>query len=298
MINKYLRIIRYHFYRFLYRNSPQKWAGVLYEHLLGKKIDWEHPKDINEKINWLKFNHDTTLWTRLSDKYLMREYVESLGYADNLPILYGKWDRAEDIQWERLPDSFVMKVNNGSGDVVICKDKSQLDIPAVQAKMKELLQLKFGDRLVEPHYNNIKPCVIAEEFLNPKSQNVVSDVLVDYKIWVLSGKAEYILVCSDRTKSSLCLSIYDKDWNFYPQYTIETSHSTTTTNKLPKPQSLNKMLEMAVRLAGNEPQVRVDFYEIEGKPYVGELTFTSCAGFHDYYSQEFLDILGSKCAIQ
>ncbi len=296
-MTKVFRILSFWFFKFLYCRSPKKWADFLYKWKFGKSLDWAHPKDINEKINWLKFNHDTSLWTRLSDKYLMREYVEQLGYADNLPKLYGKWDKVEDIEWDRLPDRFVMKVNNGSGDVVLCHDKSQLDIAAVQTKMRGLLKSKFGYRMAEPHYNDIKPCIIAEEYLDPKSQMVDSNALIDYKIWVLNGKADFILVCSDRTKDGLCLSVYDKDWNFYPQYTVKTRHSTTTDKKLPMPNTLHEMLKMAVRLAGDEPQVRVDFYEVGGKPYIGELTFTSFAGFHDYYSQEFLEILGDKCKI-
>ena len=127
MIRKAFKILQFKLLKILYRNSPKKWADFLYRYKFNKKLDWDNPKDINEKINWLKFNHDTTRWTELADKYRVREYVESLGYGEFLPKLYGKWDRAEDIEWDKLPKKFVMKVNNGSGDVLLCENKDELD---------------------------------------------------------------------------------------------------------------------------------------------------------------------------
>lgn len=298
MIGKIFRFIRFHTFRLLYRNSPKKWADFLYKWKFGKPLNWDNPRDINEKINWLKFNHDTSLWTRLADKYKMREYVESLGYGDCLPRLYGKWDRAEDIEWDKLPDKFVMKVNNGSGDVILCENKDLLDKDEVMKTMKRLLKIRFGRRMAEPHYDGIKPCIIAEEYLDPQKQSVPSERLIDYKIWVMNGVPEYILVCSGRTKEGVCRTIYDKQWKMYPQYTLRKGHSTTTDKPILCPECLDKMLEMAAKLAGKEPQVRVDFYVVDGKPFVGELTFTSLAGFHDNYSQEFLDILGDKCHLK
>lgn len=298
MIRKAFKILQFKFCKILYRNSPRKWADFLYRYKFNKKLDWDNPRDINEKINWLKFNHDTSLWTRLADKYGMREYVESLGFGDFLPRLYGKWDRAEDIEWDKLPERFVMKVNNGSGDVLLCDNKDELDKKQVMRNMNRLLKTKFGYRMAEPHYDGIKPCIIAEEYLDPQKQVVPSERLIDYKVWVMNGKPEYILVCSDRTKDGLCRTIYDTDWKMYPQYTLKKGHSTTTDKPIPCPECLDKMLEMAANLAGKEPQVRVDFYVVDGIPYVGELTFTSLGGFHDNYSQEFLDILGDKCHLK
>ena len=297
MIKKAFKIFQFKLFKFLFRNSPRKWADFLYWYKFNKKLDWDNPKDINEKINWLKFNHDTSLWTRLADKYRMREYVESLGYGEFLPKLYGKWDRAEDIEWDKLPMKFVMKVNNGSGDVLLCENKDELDKKQVMMKMNRLMKTKFGLRMAEPHYNSIKPCIIAEEYLDPQKQAVPSERLNDYKIWVMNGVPLYILVCSERTAHGMCRAVFDLNWTFYPQYTLNTSHSTTTDKPMQRPKCMDEMLKMAAALSHNEPQVRVDFYEVDGKPYIGELTFTSLGGFHDNYSQEFLDILGDKCKI-
>ena len=107
--------------------SPKLLTSIEFRHAFGRKLNWKNPRDLNEKINWLKFNSDTSQWTRLADKYAVREYIEECGYSENLVKLYGKWDRVEDIEWDVLPNQFVMKVNNGSGDILVCKDKNKLN---------------------------------------------------------------------------------------------------------------------------------------------------------------------------
>lgn len=278
-------------------NNPKKWAGFVFQYKFGRPLNWDAPKDLNEKINWLKFNRDTTLWTELSDKYRMKKYVEERGFGQYIPKLYGQWDRAEDVNWDSLPNQFVMKVNNGSGDVIICKDKSHFDCKAAKEQMKKLLKTKFGNKMAEPHYNRIRPCIFAEEYLDPQLQNEKSNCLTDYKIWVFNGKPAFIMACTDRTPEMLYLSLYDLEWHFLPQYLINTRHLTSRTTPIAKPKCLDMMLRIASELSFNEPQVRVDFYEVGGKPYLGELTFTAFAGFIDYYSQEFLDMLGDLCNI-
>lgn len=297
MVNKIYKVLRYRFYRLFAHKYPKKWADVLFQHYFGHKIDWENPSDINEKINWLKFNHDTSSWTELSDKFKVRKYVEDKGFGDALPELYGKWDRVEDIEWDLLPDKFVMKVNNGSGDIIICDNKRILDKNVVEKKMRHLLGLRFGDRFAEPHYNEIQPCIIAEEYLNPHEQLIKSSSLVDYKIWVLNGKPEFIFVYLNRNKDGFCMNIFDTNWNPHPEYAVETPHAKVMRDSISQPVSLEKMLEMAVVLAGKEPQVRVDLYEVGGKPYFGELTFTAAGGYLNHFTQELLDIMGDKCSI-
>ena len=298
MLKKLFKVLRYRFFRLLAHQFPKKWADVLFKHYFGRKLNWKSPRDINEKINWLKFNHDTSHWSELSDKYEVRKYVEEKGFADALPRLYGKWDSADDIDWDSLPQQFVMKVNNGSGDIVLCDDKNKLDKKAVETKMRKLLRLRFGDRFAEPHYNSIKPCIIAEEYLDSEDQSVKSSSLIDYKIWVLNGKPEFIFVYLNRKQGSFYMNIFDTDWNPHPEYAVETPKALIMREPIPRPASFDQMLEMAASLAGNEPQVRVDLYEVGGKPYFGELTFTAAGGFLNHFSQEILDIMGDKCKIE
>lgn len=297
MIKKFYKVLRYRVFKLFASVCPQKWADVLFRHFFGRKLNWKRPRDINEKINWLKFNHDTSLWSDLSDKYKVRSYVEEKGFADTLPKLYGKWESVDDIDWTILPKKFVMKVNNGSGDVVICENKDKLDKTAVGQRLSHLLKKKFGNRFAEPHYNLIKPCIIAEEYLNPKDQSINSSSLVDYKIWVLNGKPEFIFVYLNRNKDGFYMNIFDTNWNPHPEYAVETFHAKVMKKPIPRPSCLDKMFEMAVVLAGKEPQVRVDLYEVGGKIFFGELTFTAAGGFLNHFTQELLDIMGDKCII-
>lgn len=273
------------------RLSSKMMASILYKREFRKPLNWKAPIDLNEKINWLKFYSDTAKWTLLTDKYRVREYVKSCGLEHLLVKLYGKWDNVKDIDWEQLPNKFIMKTNNGSGDVFICEDKSKLNINKCKRHFNALMRKTFGYEMGEPHYKKIKPCIIAEELLDVKKQPIVSSSLIDYKIWSFDGKPAYIWACFNRTPHSVEVGIYDLDWNFHPEYSRSTSHYVLS-HSIPKPKSLDKMLEAASVLSKGFPELRVDLYEVDGKPYFGELTFTSAGGINNFYTDEFLKILG------
>ena len=121
-----------------------RWSiSCKYKKKLGKDINWSHPQDLNEKICWLAACTDTSEWTRLANKYTVREYVATKGFEENLVDLYGRWEKAEDIDWDRLPDRFVMKANNGCGGHLICHDKSLLDIASETKRFKKLLRKRL-----------------------------------------------------------------------------------------------------------------------------------------------------------
>lgn len=281
---------------FLGRYFPKVLAGILYKRIFNKKIDWKNPHNINEKINWLKFNSDTSQWVLLTDKYRVREYVKSCGLGHLLVNLYGKWDNVKDIDWAILPNKFIMKTNNGSGDVLICENKALLDIKNCTIHFDKLMHNEFGYNMAEPHYNRIKPCIIAEELLDNKKQQIESSSIIDYKIWSFDGKPAFIWACYNRTPHSVEVGVYDLDWNFYPQYSKTTPHYILG-EYIPKPKSLEKMLEAAAILSKGFPQVRIDLYEVDEKPYFGEMTFTAAGGFNYFYSDEFLQILGDMARI-
>lgn len=285
-------VIQNNIFRMIGTISPKTLASIQYQRGFGKKINWDAPKDINEKINWLKFNTDTSAWTTLADKYKVREHVERLGLGDMLVKLYGHWEQAEDIQWDSLPNQFIMKTNNGSGEVSICKDKADIDTAAWTENFKRQLSMKFGLSMGEPHYDRIKPCIIAEELLDCTKQPIPTSSLIDYKIWSFDGKPAYIWVCYNRTRTSVQVAVYDLDWNFHPEYSISTSHYILAGKHLPRPKSLDQMLHAAAVLSKGFPELRVDLYEVDDKPYFGELTFSSAGGFNNFYTPEFLRILG------
>ena len=278
---------------FMGRFFPRNLASIYYRRLSGRAMDWEHPRDINEKIQWLKFCSDTSQWPLLADKYRVREYVAERGLAEMLVPLLGRWERAEDIDWDALPERFVMKTNHGSGDALICMDKSQLDTRAWTLCFARLLHKRFGVVKAEPHYDQIPPCVIAEELLDASKQQVESTSIVDYKVWAFDGQPAYVWACHNRTKESCVVGVYDLDWTFHPEYSVSNSHYILASQPIPRPTSLDCILHAASVLSEGFPQARVDFYEVDGKPYFGEMTLSSASGLNNFYTQEFLEILGA-----
>ena len=158
--------------------TPIRVAKLKFFYKLHRWPNFKHPKDVNEKINWMKFYGDASLWPTLADKYAVREYVESLGLKDILIPLIGRWDSVDDILWDQLPNQFVMKCNNGSGDVIVCKDKSKLDINKTKEHFRKQLKEKLSVLSGEPHYAKIKPCIIAEDLLDASTQPCNSTSLV------------------------------------------------------------------------------------------------------------------------
>ncbi len=278
---------------FLGTYFPQKLCSIHYKQCYGVDIDWKHPKTIDEKINWLKFNSDTSQWSLLADKYRVREYVKDCGLEDILVPLYGKWDDVRDIDWNTLPRQFVMKTNNASKSVLICKDKEKLDIDYWSKEVDKWMHADYSKEKGEIHYRSIPPCIIAEQLLDAEKQPVPSSSLIDYKVWAFDGKPAYIWCCLNRTSDSVEVITYDTDWNAHPEYSEAYYHFIPTDKRLPRPVTLDKMLDAAARLSKGFPQVRVDFYEVDGKLYFGELTFTSSSGINGFYTKDFLLHLGN-----
>lgn len=278
--------------------SPKTLTAIHFHRTYGRWINWRNPKDIDEKIHWLKFHSDTSRWSLFADKFRVREHIQQCGFGDLLVPLYGMWEKAEDIEWGKLPNQFVMKTNHGSGDALICRDKSMLDTAYWTAYFGSLLKKKFGQTMGEPHYDRIKPCIIAETLLDNTKQEVESTSLVDYKIWTFHGKPAYIWACHNRTKESCEVGVYDLDWTMHPNYSNSTSHYVLSSKPIPRPKSLERMLQVASMLSKDFPELRVDFYEVDGKPYFGEMTFTAMAGLNYCYTQEFRNILGDLCHIK
>lgn len=273
--------------------TPIRVARLKFFYRLHRWPDFEHPKDVNEKINWMKFYGDTSKWPLLTDKYRVREYVKDCGLEDCLVPLIGKWDTVDEIDWDRLPQQFVMKCNNGTGDVVICKDKSQLDIERTKRHFRKCLHEKLSVVSGEPHYAMIKPCIIAEQLLDTSTQPCHSSTLVDYKVWVFDGKPMFnFCLWNRRGAHEADMAVYDLDWNFHPEWSAWTSDLTRGKEQVPKPKCLDRLMEVAGKLGKGQPVARVDLYIVDDKVYFGEITMTSQGGYQDFYTQEFLDMLG------
>ena len=281
---------RYCAYRF--KRNPMALANSDYRRVMGKDIDWSSPKNLIEKIYWMLFNTDTSLWSLCADKYNVRKFVEERGCGDMLNQLYGCWSRVGDIDYASLPESFVLKTSNSSGQVIIVKDKRQFNVGAANKKLNRWLHFVYGLTNAQLHYMRIEPCVIAERLLvNTASSD---ESLVDYKIWCFDGVPESVLVVYGRKGEDYKLSVFDLQWNNISDKTLKRTSPHFGGDCIAKPASFDKMVEAAKKLSAGFPEVRVDFYDISGNPIFGELTFSTG---YSYFTDEYYDYLGSKVNI-
>lgn len=279
----------------IYLISPRLLAKYYYwRKTPGKRrwLDFRNPQDLNEKINWLKFYSDTSEWEIYADKYKVRDYVRSKGLERILPALYGVWDNADKIDFDSLPDSFIFKTNHGCDTNIIVKDKTQIDIVKVRKDLNRMLKKKYGKESVELHYKGIRPMIIAEQLLTNTA--TFSSSIVDYKIWCFNGKPFSVLVCSDRSGHKMCLGDYDLEWNYRPENLVFSSQYLKSNCEIPKPHNFDRMLEFASILSEKLPQARIDFYNIDGNIYFGEMTMTSRGGYMNYYTREYLEEMGQR----
>lgn len=289
----------YHKFHKNYLLSHPKYAVRFYlKNNTGVKMDFKHPKDLNQKINWLKFYGDTSRWPMLADKWAVRKFVADQGLGDILIKNYGHWYDADQINFDELQYPCVIKTNHGSGmNMFLHKKPSKDDIPDIQATLNKWLHTPFADLFVEPHYSKIKPCLLAEELL--VESDPISSTIIDYKLFAFNGKVAAIWACCNRTQDHVEVATYDLNWNFHPEYSVFNKHYAKgkMTGKLPKPKNLERMIEAASILSKGEPQARIDFYEVNGKLYFGEITMTSQGGYMSFFTHSFLLKLGSYCKL-
>lgn len=292
-----LSAYRKHYRQYLLAH-PMKAAAVCFKGNTGRKMNLKHPKDLNEKINWLKFYGDTSRWPMLADKWAVRQYVADCGLADILVPNYGHWDDASLINFDDLKYPCVIKTNHGSGmNMFLHKKPNKEEISDIIDKLNKWIHTPFADLYVEPHYSKIRPCLLAEELL--VEEKPISTTLIDYKCFAFNGKVAVIWACFNRSANHVEVATYDLDWNFHPEYSIFNEHYAKgeLTGKLPRPKNLAKMIKAASTLSKGEPQARIDFYEVNGKLYFGEITMTSQGGYMPFFTNDFLLKLGSYCKL-
>lgn len=265
-----------------YREAIEEW---FYQNTM-THLDLDKPKTFNEKIQWLKLYDSTAEKTKLADKYLVRDWIkEKIGEEYLIPLL-GVWDRFEDIDFDTLPDQFVLKANHGSGWNVIVKDKESLNIEATRTKFNNWMKKNFAFcNGLELHYKDIEPKIIAEKYIKTDSGSVN-----DYKFFCFNGNIELIWVDANRYEGQHIRNIYSPDWELLP---VTKDYPNDAGMDL-KPECYEKMNELARILSKDFICVRVDFYEVDGKVYFGEMTFTSGSGYGTFNPPEFDYELGSK----
>lgn len=249
----------------------------------------KNPQRFNEKLQWLKLNDKHPEYTRMVDKYEVKDFVkEKIGEEHVIPTL-GVWDSFEDIDFNALPDRFVLKCTHDSGGFVICPDKSKLDLEKARKKINKRLKRNHFQKHREYPYKGVKPRIIAEQFMTDES----GTELKDYKFFCFNGKPKMLLLASNRAHGAY-MNFYDMDFNLLP---VQRKAHPNAKISFPKPKGFEDMKHLAEILSEGIPHVRVDFYDINGKIYFGELTFFSGSGnipFHpdewDYKIGEWLEL--------
>lgn len=258
---------------YLSHRDPKKVANATYKNVMGTDIDWNHPHSLIEKIYWLQLFSDTSLWTTCADKYEVRNYISEKGYENLLNELYGCWNNVSEMDWDALPNSFVLKPNNGCGQVIIVKNKDEINKKLIKKQLSLWLKIKYGFVGGQYHYTRIKPCIIAEKLLI--NEDAPDKSLVDYKIWCFDGKPDFVLIVYNRDKNGYLLSVYDMEWNNISDKVLNKDNPHFSNKSIPKPHSFDKMVEAAASLSKRFPQVRVDFYDVGGNAIFGEMTFST-----------------------
>lgn len=279
--------------KYLLRFLPDILYLKLYFYLaLKRKLDIENPITFNEKIQWLKFNDRNPLYSLVSDKLAVREYVRNKIGEDYLIPLIGYWKKFNEINFQELPVQFVLKCNHDSGGVIICKDKLKLNLLKAKKKIENSLKRKFFYIGREWQYKNIKPLIICEELLLDKDGNPPAD----YKISCFDGKVDNIMVCTGRfSKEGVKFYFFDKNWDFLRYNKGDDKLPINFT--IEKPKNLEKMLEIAEVLSEDFRYARIDLYNLNGKIYFSEITLSPCSGFDTDITYETDKLLGKKIKI-
>jgi len=295
--HKYLRIISSILWQKLSRfiTSDSLYLRVYYRLRTGEKLNLSNPVTFNEKMQWLKLHNTSSLCTQMADKYAVRQLIaDTIGEQYLIPLL-GVWDRFDDINYDELPDRFVLKTTHDSGSVVLCKDKNTLDLKAARKKLTKSLSNNYFWAGREYPYKNIPPRIIAEEYMINEGEFD----LPDFKFFCFNGVPTVLFYASERfnekgEKGHVKFDYYDMNLNHLP--IKSRGHENSSKPLCPFPQ-FDEMKQLASQLSKGFPFLRVDFYLINGHVYFGELTFHHDGGVVPFVPEEWNYTLGDKIVL-
>ena len=272
--------------RGMYHNMPDdEYLKRRFHAARGYYMNFDDPKTFSEKLQWLKLHDHNPLYTKLVDKADVKGYIEEKLGADYVIPTLGVWDRAEDIDFDSLPEQFVLKCTHDSHGLCICKDKKKIDREKTKAKLGSALKSNYYLRFREWPYKNVKPRVIAEQYMSDQGKD-----LADYKVHCFNGEAKVVLVCAGRfSAGGITEDFYDCEWNHLD---IKRPKIPNAGTEQKKPEQLSEMLRLAEQLAQGIPFVRVDFYIVDNKVYFGEMTFFPASGFTPFVPEKWDLTLG------
>jgi len=252
-----------------------------------KKLNLDAPKTVGDKLNWLKLYDRKPYYWKLVDKYEVKKYVaDKIGSEYVIPAL-GVWDNPEDIDFDILPNQFVLKCTHDSGSIIVCKDKKKIDKKEVCSKLNESLKHNHYKENREWAYKNVKPRVIAEQYV----ESLGKADSVEYKLSCGNGKVGVITVCIGIPHSTLDVRTndhFDEEWNRLPFYAVYKNSN----KDIARPKQMDDLIKFSKILSEGIPHLRVDWYVVDGHIYFGEMTFYTWAGYMQMVPDEWDTILG------
>lgn len=287
------RLLRDPDYRFWYA-SYHGWLGFMddelflrrmYRYRVGTELNLKEPRKYTEKLQWLKLFDHQSEYTIMVDKHAAKQYVaEKIGAQYIIPLL-GVWERVEDINFDLLPEQFVLKTTHNSGGIVICKDKNALDLEAVKKNLNPLLKQNYYKLNREWPYKNVKPRIIAEAYMEDSNYGE----LRDYKFFTFGGVPKVLYIAQGRgSDGDTVADFFDMDFN-HLNFTIDHAMAPVLPEK---PRNFELMKDLASILSEGTPQLRVDFYEVDGNVYFGEMTFFHCSGMAPFHPESWDSTFG------
>lgn len=273
------------------RISPELASKIFYRVKFKKPLDLKDPKTFNEKLQWLKLYNRDDLKSICADKYEVTNYAKECSCPEIVNEVYNLYNSVDEIEWDRLPEKFALKCTHSCATNIICNDKSKLDIEDAKKKLKKWMKEDYSLDFAEIHYKKIKPRIICEKYLETDAGLFP----VDYKLFCFDGEPKVAMVCSNRGSEKTKFYLYDNDWNIKPynKNGVEAIKNNLEKDTSNRPKTFPQMLEYAKKLSSPFPFVRVDFYEVDGKVILGEMTFTPCACLDANLTKEAEEEMGA-----
>lgn len=280
------------FRNYVRRFIPDKFfLKIIYKKTFKKSLNLDNPTLFNEKLQWLKLYDRKEIYTKMVDKYEAKKYVASIIGEEYIIPTLGVYEKFDEIDFEKLPNQFVIKCTHDSGGIVIVKDKKTFDRSGARRKINKSLKRNYYYVCREWPYKNVKPRIIIEKYM----EDLEHDSAIDYKFFCFNGRPGVVLVCSDRfSKGGLRETWFDSDWNLLP--VTEGGHKIDKNIRIPEKNM--EMKRLAAKLAKDITFVRVDFYEFNGKVYFGEITFFPASGFEMFSPEEWNKKLGDMIDLE
>jgi len=273
---------------------PDKfYLKLLFRLKMGSKLDLKHPKTFSEKLQWLKLYNRNPEYTMMVDKFAVKDYVANIIGKEYIIPTLGVWKEPEEIEWDTLPNQFVLKTTYGGGSsgVVICRDKHSFDKQKAILKLKNSMKQNIYKSLREWPYKDVPHQIIAEQFIEPDAK---TNDLPDYKFFCFDGIPKYCQVISGRNTTE-AVDFFDKDWNHQP---FHEPRYLPFADKLPqRPSQYEKMWQLAGSIAVDKPFSRIDFFNIRDTVYFGEITFFPTSGFGGFDPTSYDELFGELISL-